>query len=55
MKTDLLQIPMSARHRDTRAVAVAAEEAGLDGLWTWDHLRDPDGDSDPGAPEGRRC
>jgi len=35
MKTDLLLIPMSARYRDMRAAAVAAEEAGFDGLWTW--------------------
>src|SRR5947199_257340 len=47
MKTDLLLIPMSARYRDMRAAAVAAEEAGFDGVWTWDHLRDPDADSGP--------
>src|SRR5437899_10777431 len=51
MKTDLLLIPMSARYRDMRAAAVAAEEAGFDGVWTWDHLRDPDADSGPGVPE----
>ena len=51
MKTDLLLIPMSARYRDMRAAAVAAEEAGFDGLWTWDHLCDPDADSGPGVPE----
>jgi len=51
MKTDLLLIPMSARWADMRAAALAAEEAGFDGLWTWDHLRDPDGNSDPGVPE----
>ena len=52
MKTDLLLIPMSARYRDVRAAALAAEEAGFDGLWTWDHLRDPDGGgSSPGVPE----
>src|SRR5499433_2676939 len=51
MKTDLLLIPMSARYRDMRAAAVAAEEAGFDGLWTWDHLRDPDGDGGLGVPE----
>ena len=27
-----------------RAAAAAADEAGFDGVWTWDHLRDPDGD-----------
>src|SRR5258706_5730804 len=51
MKTDLLLMPMSARYRDMRAAAIAAEEAGFDGLWTWDHLRDPDGESGPGVPE----
>jgi alkanesulfonate monooxygenase SsuD/methylene tetrahydromethanopterin reductase-like flavin-dependent oxidoreductase (luciferase family) len=50
MKTDLLLIPMSARWSDMRAAALAAEAAGFDGLWTWDHLRDPDGDG-PGVPE----
>ena len=51
MKTDLLLIPMSARYRDMRAAAVAAEAAGFDGLWTWDHLRDSDSESGPGVPE----
>jgi alkanesulfonate monooxygenase SsuD/methylene tetrahydromethanopterin reductase-like flavin-dependent oxidoreductase (luciferase family) len=51
MKTDLLLIPMSARWRDMRAAALAAEAAGFDGLWTWDHLRDPDGGAAPGVPE----
>ena len=50
MKTDLLLIPMGARWADMRAAATAAEEAGFDGLWTWDHLRDPDGDP-AGVPE----
>ncbi len=51
MKTDLLLIPMSARWPDMRATALAAEAAGFDGLWTWDHLRDPDGGTGPGVPE----
>ena len=52
MKTDLLLIPMSARWADVRAAALAAEAAGFDGVWTWDHLRDPDGDDGgPGVPE----
>jgi alkanesulfonate monooxygenase SsuD/methylene tetrahydromethanopterin reductase-like flavin-dependent oxidoreductase (luciferase family) len=51
MKTDLLLMPMSARWADMRAAAVAADEAGWDGVWTWDHLRDPDGDGEPGVPE----
>jgi alkanesulfonate monooxygenase SsuD/methylene tetrahydromethanopterin reductase-like flavin-dependent oxidoreductase (luciferase family) len=51
MKTDLLLIPMSARWAELRAAALAAEEAGFDGLWTWDHLRDPDDATGPGVPE----
>jgi alkanesulfonate monooxygenase SsuD/methylene tetrahydromethanopterin reductase-like flavin-dependent oxidoreductase (luciferase family) len=41
VKNDLLLVPMGARYAEMRAAAVAAEEAGFDGLWTWDHLRDP--------------
>ncbi len=41
---------MGARWVEMRSAAVAAEEAGFDGLWTWDHLRDPDGDP-AGVPE----
>src|SRR5260370_26197114 len=51
MKTDVLLIPMSARYAEMRAAALAVEEAGFDGLWTWDHLRDPDRDGGPGVPE----
>jgi alkanesulfonate monooxygenase SsuD/methylene tetrahydromethanopterin reductase-like flavin-dependent oxidoreductase (luciferase family) len=40
MHTDLLLIPMGARYAELRAAAIAAEEAGFDGIWTWDHLRD---------------
>ncbi|HXJ80033.1 MAG TPA: LLM class flavin-dependent oxidoreductase [Candidatus Methylomirabilis sp.] len=51
MKTDLLLIPMGARYHDMRAAAIAAEEAGFDGVWTWDHLRDPDGGARSRVPE----
>ena len=51
MKTDVLLIPMSARYAEMRAAALAVEAAGFDGLWTWDHLRDPDATSGPGVPE----
>jgi alkanesulfonate monooxygenase SsuD/methylene tetrahydromethanopterin reductase-like flavin-dependent oxidoreductase (luciferase family) len=51
MKVDVLLIPMSARYGDMRAAALAIEESGFDGLWTWDHLRDPDAASGPGVPE----
>ena len=50
MKTDVLLIPMGARWAEMRSAAMAVEEAGFDGLWTWDHLRDPDGDP-AGVPE----
>ena len=51
MKTDVLLIPMGARYAEMRAAAVAADETGFDGLWTWDHLRDTDTDDGPGVPE----
>jgi alkanesulfonate monooxygenase SsuD/methylene tetrahydromethanopterin reductase-like flavin-dependent oxidoreductase (luciferase family) len=51
VKVDVLLIPMSARYAEMRAAALAIEEAGFDGLWTWDHLRDPDGNGGPGVPE----
>ena len=51
MKTDILLIPMSARWAAMRAAALAVEDAGFDGLWTWDHLRDPEGASEAGVPE----
>jgi alkanesulfonate monooxygenase SsuD/methylene tetrahydromethanopterin reductase-like flavin-dependent oxidoreductase (luciferase family) len=51
VKIDLLLIPLSASWPAMRAAALAAEEAGFDGVWTWDHLRDPDAPSGPGVPE----
>jgi alkanesulfonate monooxygenase SsuD/methylene tetrahydromethanopterin reductase-like flavin-dependent oxidoreductase (luciferase family) len=51
VKTDLLLMPMGAGYADMRRAAVAAEEAGFDGLWTWDHLRDPDGGARSRVPE----
>ena len=42
---------MGARYTDMRGAAVAAEEAGFDGVWTWDHLRDPEGGSHSRVPE----
>src|SRR3989442_725195 len=51
MKTDVLLIPMGARYANMRAAAIAAENAGFDGLWMWDHLRDPQGGSAAGVPE----
>ena len=51
MDTDILLVPMGARYAEMRAAAVAAEEAGFDGLWTWDHLRDPEGGAASRVPE----
>jgi alkanesulfonate monooxygenase SsuD/methylene tetrahydromethanopterin reductase-like flavin-dependent oxidoreductase (luciferase family) len=51
VKTDVLLMPMGAAYADIRRAAVAAEEAGFDGLWTWDHLRDPDGGPRSRVPE----
>jgi alkanesulfonate monooxygenase SsuD/methylene tetrahydromethanopterin reductase-like flavin-dependent oxidoreductase (luciferase family) len=51
VNTDILLVPMSARWSELRAAALAADEAGFDGVWTWDHLRDPEGDTDVGIPE----
>ena len=51
MKTDLLVVPMGASYADIRRAATVAEEAGFDGLWTWDHLRDPDGGARSRVPE----
>jgi alkanesulfonate monooxygenase SsuD/methylene tetrahydromethanopterin reductase-like flavin-dependent oxidoreductase (luciferase family) len=39
MKTDLLLVPFGTTYAELRAAAVAAEEGGFDGVWTWDHLR----------------
>jgi alkanesulfonate monooxygenase SsuD/methylene tetrahydromethanopterin reductase-like flavin-dependent oxidoreductase (luciferase family) len=51
MKTDVLLVPMGARYAEMRQAAVAGEEAGFDGVWTWDHLRDPQGGAASSVPE----
>ena len=38
MKIDLLFDPFGARWSDVRAGAIAAEQAGFDGVWLYDHL-----------------
>ena len=50
MKTDLLLMPVGTTYREMRDAAVAADESGFDGIWTWDHLRDPGGGGGP-VPE----
>jgi len=38
LKLDLLLDPFDAHWPNFRDAALAAEEAGFDGIWTWDHL-----------------
>ena len=38
LATDLLLDPFDADWESLRAIALRAEAAGFDGLWTWDHL-----------------
>src|SRR5262249_3806007 len=38
-------------YRAMRKAAEAAEDAGFDGLWTWDHLRDPERGAGSRVPE----
>lgn len=38
LRIDLLFDPFGARWSDIRAGAAAAEEAGFDGVWLYDHL-----------------
>ena len=45
MNTDLLLMPFGATYREMRDAALAAEGAGFEGIWTWDHLRDADSNS----------
>jgi len=41
MLIDLLLVPFGATYTEMRTAALAAEEAGFNGLWTFDHLREP--------------
>ena len=50
MQVDLLLMPFGATYPLLRDAAVAAEEAGFDGVWTWDHLRVAHGPGE-GVPE----
>jgi alkanesulfonate monooxygenase SsuD/methylene tetrahydromethanopterin reductase-like flavin-dependent oxidoreductase (luciferase family) len=38
---DLLLVPFNASYAGMREAALAAEEAGFNGLWTFDHFREP--------------
>jgi alkanesulfonate monooxygenase SsuD/methylene tetrahydromethanopterin reductase-like flavin-dependent oxidoreductase (luciferase family) len=55
VKTDLLLMPMGARYTEMRAAAVAAEEAGFDGIWTWDHCAIPMAAPRPSCPRRGLC
>jgi alkanesulfonate monooxygenase SsuD/methylene tetrahydromethanopterin reductase-like flavin-dependent oxidoreductase (luciferase family) len=50
MLVDLLLVPFGASYRALRDAAVAAEESGFNGVWTWDHLRVAHGAGE-GVPE----
>lgn len=41
MLIDLLLVPFGTTYAEMRAAALAAEQAGFNGLWTFDHFRDP--------------
>lgn len=41
MRIDLLLVPFGTTYAEMRSAALTAEEAGFNGLWTFDHLRDP--------------
>src|SRR5579885_2335772 len=43
MRVDLLLVPFGTDYAELRAAAVAAEQAGFGGVWTWDHLRVAEG------------
>ena len=51
MKTDVLLIPMGTTFAAMRDAALAAEESGFDGVWTWDHLRETERVDGAGCPE----
>jgi alkanesulfonate monooxygenase SsuD/methylene tetrahydromethanopterin reductase-like flavin-dependent oxidoreductase (luciferase family) len=41
MLSDILLVPFGASYAQMREAALVVEEAGFNGLWTFDHLRDP--------------
>lgn len=51
MLIDLLLVPFGASYADMRSAAVAAEEAGFNGLWTFDHFREPTAGPGGATPE----
>lgn len=51
LRTDLLLVPFGVSYSDMRAAAIAAEGAGFNGLWTFDHLRVPSANGLGSVPE----
>src|SRR5947209_6156224 len=41
MLIDLLLVPFGADYQGIRSAALTAEESGFNGLWTFDHFREP--------------
>jgi alkanesulfonate monooxygenase SsuD/methylene tetrahydromethanopterin reductase-like flavin-dependent oxidoreductase (luciferase family) len=48
---DLLLVPFGASYAMMREAALTAEEAGFNGLWTFDHLREPVAGAGGATPE----
>lgn len=51
MLVDLLLVPFGTSYHAIREAAIAAEEAGFNGVWTWDHLRAAPPDPPGSVPE----
>jgi alkanesulfonate monooxygenase SsuD/methylene tetrahydromethanopterin reductase-like flavin-dependent oxidoreductase (luciferase family) len=51
MRIDLLLVPFGATWAEMHEAALAAEEAGFNGLWTFDHFREPGPGSGGSVPE----
>lgn len=51
MRFDLLLVPFGTDYAALRSATLAAEAAGFDGVWTWDHLRVAPGGGPGTVPE----
>jgi alkanesulfonate monooxygenase SsuD/methylene tetrahydromethanopterin reductase-like flavin-dependent oxidoreductase (luciferase family) len=51
MLIDLLLVPFGASYAEMRTAALSAEEAGFNGLWTFDHFREPVPGTGAATPE----
>lgn len=43
MRYDILLVPFGATYAQMREAALSVEASGFNGIWTFDHLRDPEG------------